>query len=76
MLPGTPIGKVVDFAEYCTPFKNGCGFNTNDPNFDSEFHGHVAGYSVVFEKGKWIYYALPTVTPTPTSISNSSGLHK
>lgn len=53
--PGTPKGRVVDFFDYCTPHPNGCGFNSNDPDFDKNFHGHISGYRVNWVDGEWVY---------------------
>lgn len=64
--PGNMVkGKVYDFGKYCTPTPRGCGFNANDPNFDSTFHGHIIGYTAFFENGKWVYYENPQLTPPP-----------
>lgn len=64
--PDSQKGKVTDFEEYCTYYGGpaGCGFNENDPNFDSKFHGHINGYRVVLENGKWVYYEKSTPTPS------------
>lgn len=62
-------GYIWDYDKYCTEYGKpaGCGFDETDPNFDSEFHGHVYGYKAINEGGKWVYVEDPDfieVTPT------------
>lgn len=54
--PGNPVGKVVDFSDYCTPNGRGCGYNFDDQGFDKEFHGNVEGFEAIQgPDGIWTY---------------------
>lgn len=59
-------GYIWDYDKYCTEYGQpaGCGFDETDPNFDSDFHGHVYGYKAVNEGGKWYYIEDPDFVET------------